>query len=287
MAEWRINLRENLQDVLDTAPSGTVIRLPEGEFRQKIVIRTPRLTLLGAGRGRTRIVFDDCARRMDKVGRPLGTFRSFTVAVTADQVTVRDLSILNDAGNPAQNGQQVALSVCADGFSMEGCRLASTQDTLFLGPLPPDLILRYQDLLPPSLRGPRILSSRFVDCRVEGSVDFIFGGGAARFEACELMSLFDGRTGGFVAAPSHALSQAEGFLFHRCRFTSGPGVAPGSVFLARPWRDYGLAVFEDCAYGPHIHPLGFDKWGATVRNETARFYERPAVAGRVDWANRP
>ena len=49
MSEWRINLRENLQDVVDMAPPGTVIRLTEGEYRQKIVIRTPDLTLIGAG----------------------------------------------------------------------------------------------------------------------------------------------------------------------------------------------------------------------------------------------
>ena len=59
--------------------------------------------------------------------------------------------------------------------------------------------------------------------------------------------------------------------------------ADGSVYLARPWRDHGLAVFEDCAYGPHIHPAGFDKWGTTDRDRTARFYETPGVPGRVKW----
>ena len=53
--------------------------------------------------------------------------------------------------------------------------------------------------------------------------------------------------------------------------------------MARPWRDYGLAVFEDCTYGPHIHPAGFDPWDTTARHETARFYETPGVPGRVEW----
>lgn len=283
MSEWRVNLRENLQDVVDTAPPGTVIRLPEGEYRQKFVIRTPNLTLIGAGQDRTRISFDDHALRMDKVGRPLGTFRSFTVAVTAENVTMKDLTVANDAGDPALSGQQVALSVCGDGFRMEACALISTQDTLFLGPLPPDLQLRYTDMLPEELCRPAPLSSRFVSCRICGSVDFIFGGGKALFDGCEIVSVADGRSVGYVAAPSHRKEQTEGFLFRRCRFTSAPEVSPGSVYLARPWRDYGLAVFEDCAYGPHIHPAGFDKWGTTDRNETARFYEKPPVMERVDW----
>ena len=283
MGEWRINRRENLQDVLDAAPPGTIIRLPAGVFRQKVVLRTPHITLVGAGRDRTAIVFDDHARRMDKVGRPLGTFRSFTMAVAAKNVTMRDLTVINDAGAPAEKGQQVALSVCGDGFCMEDCALVSTQDTLFVGPLPPDLRLRYAHLLPEELRRPEPLSARFHGCRIVGSVDFIFGGGTALFDGCEICSVRDGRALGYVAAPSHEKARQEGFTFRRCRFTAFPDVAPASVYLARPWRDWGLAVFENCVYGPHIHPAGFDKWGTTARDETARFYETPPIPGRVKW----
>ena len=285
MGEWRINGSEKLQDVLDVAPPGTLIRLPAGVMRQKAVVRTPHITLAGAGRDSTVLAYDNHARRMDKVGRPLGTFRSFTLAVTAENVTLRALTVRNDAGDPARKGQQVALSVYGDGFVMEDGALLSTQDTLFLGPLPPDLRLRYRDLLPEELRRPEPLASRFLNCRIAGSVDFVFGGGSALFEACELRSVHDGRHMGFVAAPSHDLAETCGFTFRRCRFTADPAVPPGSVYLARPWRDHGLAVFEDCAYGPHIHPAGFDPWGTTHRNETARFREAPQVPGRADWVH--
>ena len=62
-----------------------------------------------------------------------------------------------------------------------------------------------------------------------------------------------------------------------------PEVLPSSIYLARPWRDYGLARFEHCAYGAHIAPEGFDKWNDTHRDKTARFYEIPGVPGRVSW----
>ena len=126
----------------------------------------------------------------------------------------------------------------------------------------------------------------FDDCLIEGTVDFIFGCGTTIFTDCELRSLVDARDIGFVAAPAHALSQAEGFLFRNCRFTAEPGVTPGSIFLARPWRDYGLCRFDHCAYGGHIDPLGFDKWNDTDRDRTARFYETPPVPGRVKWVKR-
>ena len=57
-------------------------------------------------------------------------------------------------------------------------------------------------------------------------------------------------------------------------------------FLARPWRDYGLAVFEDCRYGRHIRPEGFDPWRDSGRDRTARFFETPVQPGRVAWINR-
>lgn len=278
-----INSRDDLQEAFDRACPGDVISLAEGEYRVKSVIFTPGLTLAGAGADRTRIVWDDYAKKPDDHGVELNTFRTWTMAVCADNVTMRDLSIINDSLHPEQKGQEVALTVYGDRFTMERCRLASTQDTLFLGPLPPDLIARYNGFLPDYLRQDRPCRQRFADCLIEGTVDFIFGCGDALFDRCELRSLIDARGTGYVAAPAHGRDQAKGFLFRSCRFTAEPGVAPGSVYLARPWRDYGLCVFENCACGPHISPLGFDKWNDTCRDKTARFYEAPAVDGRAPW----
>ena len=166
---------------------------------------------------------------------------------------------------------------------MRNCRLTSTQDTMFLGPLPADLIERYDGFLPDHLRRDMRCRQYFENCLIEGTVDFIFGCGEAQFRDCEIRSLYDVREVGYAAAPAHALEQTEGFTFRNCRFTAEPSVRDGSIYLARPWRDYGLCRFEDCTYGSHISPLGFDKWNDTDRDRTARFYETPAVSGRVKW----
>ena len=277
---------DDLQALLDSVPAGSTVRLAEGVYRQKLKIRTPGLRIEGAGADRTEIVFDDYARRPDEQGRELNTFRTWTVAVCADGISMRDLAIVNDALDPAEKGQEVALSVYGDEFSMADCLLRSTQDTLFLGPLPKDLIARYEGFLPDELRRDRLLRQRFERCRIEGSVDFIFGCGEASFEDCEIRSVFDGRRGGFAAAPAHALEQQRGFLFSRCAFTCEEAVAPGSIYLARPWRDYGLCRFEDCTYEAHIAPVGFDPWLDSGREKTARFYESPPREGRAPWSNR-
>lgn len=276
---------ENLQEILDKAQPGEEIRLAEGEYRIKSAIFTPGLTLTGAGADRTRIVWDDFAKKLDEQGREYNTFRTWTLAVCADGVTMRDLSIVNGALYPEAKGQEVALTVYGDRFTAERCRLTSTQDTLFLGPLPADLIERYDGFLPDWLRLDKPCSQRFDRCLIEGTVDFIFGCGSAVFDRCEIRSLRDVRDVGYVAAPAHALEQTEGFLFQNCRFTAQEGVH--GIYLARPWRDYGLCEFRDCAYGDHISPLGFDKWNDTQRDRTARFYETPPVAGRVPWVRTP
>lgn len=278
-----ITPQADLQKALDQARPGETIRLAEGDYRAKAVLFTPGLTLEGAGADRTRIVWDDYAKKLDGQGVEYNTFRTWTLAVCADGVTLRDLSVANDSLHPEEKGQEVALTVYGDRFAMERCRLTSTQDTLFLGPLPDDLIERYDGFLPHFLRPSKTCSQRFTDCLIEGTVDFIFGCGEAVFEGCEIRSLRDARNIGYAAAPAHEPRQTRGFRFQNCRFTMEEGVAPGSIYLARPWRDCGLCEFRNCTYDPHISPEGFDKWNDTRRDKTARFYETPSQEGRVSW----
>lgn len=277
--------KDDLSAAVSIASPGSVLELSEGTFRCKLLLTTAGVTLRGQGSDKTRIVYSDYAKKPDFAGTEYNTFRTWTVAVCADDVTITDLSIVNDSLHPEVKGQEVALSVYGDRFTMERCTLSSTQDTLFCGPLPPDLIERYRDFLPALLRADKPCREIFRHCRIEGTVDFIFGCGEALFDECELRSLVDARGHGYIAAPAHTLSQERGFVFRRCTLTAQEGVGAGSVYLARPWRDYGLCEFTDCVtQGAHISPDGFDKWNDTDRDKTARFYETPLAPGRVSWA---
>jgi len=278
--------RDDLQSAFDRARPGDTLMLSAGVYRQKTLLKIPGVTISGQGAEGTVIVYGDYALKKDEQGREYNTFRTYTMAVCADHVTVRNLSIVNDALNPKEKGQEVALSVLGDDFLMEDCRLSSTQDTLFAGPLPDDLIARYEGFLRDELRAKTQGRQAYRRCLIEGSVDYIFGCGDALFEDCEIRNVFDGRHIGYIAAPAHAGEQMRGFLFRRCRMTKEEMVDAGSIFLARPWRDFGLCRFENCIYDDHIHPDGFDKWNDTQRDKTARFYEMPEVAGRVPWINR-
>ncbi|MDO4960541.1 MAG: pectinesterase family protein [Eubacteriales bacterium] len=281
-----IEPKDDLQKCLDEAHEGEQIELAEGIYRAKSVISVKGLKIKGAGIDRTIIVNDDYSNKIHSDGRILNTFRSWTLAVFADDISIEQISVVNDAGSPEIKGQEAALSVCGNNFNMKNCRLSSTQDTLFLGPLPADLIERYKDFLDPSLLAEGPFCQSFTSCLIEGSIDFVFGCGEASFEGCELRSVYDKRNCGFIAAPAHALSQKSGFTFRNCSFTHDENVGAGSIFLARPWRDHGMCSFINCSYSDHIAPEGFDKWAGTDRDRTARFREYPAVPGRVPWINK-
>lgn len=71
---------ENLQDVFDSVQPGSVIELAEGDYRIKTMIRTPNLTIRGAGAAKTRILWDDYANKLDEKGVEYNTFRTWTMA---------------------------------------------------------------------------------------------------------------------------------------------------------------------------------------------------------------
>lgn len=284
MSIIRANRNDNLQLLLNKLKPHDTLVLPQGVFRQKLEVTVPDVTIVGDGADKTVIVYGDYAKMLDGNGQEITTFKTQTLAICADGVTIKDLTVSNDAGSPEIKGQEVALYVTADRFTATDCVFTSTQDTLFCAPLPDDLVLRYDGFLKDSLRFYEGQCRQvFNNCTISGTVDFIFGCASALFYQCKIVSRYDVRNVGYVAAPAHSLKQTLGFVFYRCDFDTETDVCENSVYLARPWRDFGLCHFVECVYGKHIYSCGFDKWNDTNRDKTARFYEYPTVPARVAW----
>ena len=257
-------------------PTGRArILLSPGTWVEKIVITRPDTILEGAGPDKTVLTWDDCATAPYAPGETAGTFRTATLRVAADRVTLRRLRVENAAWPRETCHQAIALYVNGDQFLCENCRLDGYQDTLFLSPLPPF------EIEPNGFRGPdkdlprRPQRHLFRRCSISGDIDFIFGGSAAFFDSCELISR-DGRKDrhdpfvGFCAAPSTPKGQEMGFVFYHCRFLSDR-IPKGSVYLARPWRDDAKAAFIQCGLDEHINPLWFHDWDKPQARESAVF----------------
>lgn len=287
MRELFLTDADNIEKAVAALTEPAVVYLKTGIYRQKIVIAADNVTLVGEDREKTVITFDDYARKIHADGNEYNTFRTYTLCVTGKNVKLQNLTVENSNTDPITAGQCVALSVHGKLFRAENVDLRSLQDTLFLSPFPDDLVLRYRNFLPRAqlyAEGGNL--HLFRGCRIFGSVDFVFGGARALFYGCDLVSLYDGRNEGFVAAPCHPLAEEVGFVFAECSFKNG-GAKERSVFLARPWRDFGKCAFINCALDGHINPALFDKWNDTARDKTARFWYRGlsgAELAPADWA---
>jgi pectinesterase len=274
MRTIRLNQNMSINKVLAEIIGGQKVRLflKNGIYYEKVLIDKPNIIIEGQSQEGVRIVFDDYAKKIHIDGQEYNTFRTYTVSITAPNITLKNLSVVNSSGNPIEKGQSVALSLYGNNIKVINCTLESTQDTLFCGPLPDDLIIRYDGFLADQERYYEGEAYQyFENCKIMGSVDFIFGCGNARFFNCKIISINDGRTQGYVCAPAHSLKQDGGFIFLSCRFLNSD-CQNQSVFLARPWRDFGKCVFIDCEIDSHINEALFDPWNDTQRDKTARFW---------------
>lgn len=249
----------SLAAALADAPPGDApyrILLGPGRWEEKLTVTRPNVVLVGEQRRGTVITSSVAAGHDKPGGGKWGTFGSATLTIEAPGFTARNLTIENGFDYVAnlrprtiEGLQAVALALgnAADRTLIDGCDLIGHQDTFYL-------------------RTGRALVR---DCLIAGSVDFIFGGAAALFQACEIRSRL--RPGeelqGHVAAPSTHRGQPIGLVFDRCRLTREAGLPDGSVWLGRPWRAggntelLGSAVYLRCWMDAHIHPDGWTWMG--------------------------
>jgi pectin methylesterase-like acyl-CoA thioesterase len=237
----------SVQKAVDAANAGSVISIAPGNYREVVVITKPNLQLRGAGADprETVIVFDKSA------GSTGSTFRSATVEVRGDGFYAENLTFANDFNTThpqlPQGSQALALLVNADRAVFRHLRFLGNQDTLYAASrnCNPD--------------GNPCVPTRqyFVDCYIEGNVDFIFGDSKAVFERCEIHSTQ--HNGGYITAQGkHYADEVSGFVFEHCKLTAEPGVT--GVWLGRPWRPYASSVFLDTEMGGHIAAAGWREW---------------------------
>jgi pectinesterase len=192
-------------------------------------------------------------------GKPIGTFRTPSTVIDADDVTAENLTFENSAG-PV--GQALAIRIDGDRIVFRRCRFLGWQDTIFAN------------------RGRQY----FEDCEIRGHVDFIFGAATMWFERCLIRCLRNG----YVTAASTPKEQPWGYVFNRCRIV-GEG-ADVKAYLGRPWRDFAAVVFLNTEMGEVVRPEGWHNWDKPEREQTSRYSEFGSTGpggktdARVRWA---
>jgi pectinesterase len=236
---------EKVQAAIDAAPQDNLkpyrIYIAPGVYTEKITLAKNNVQLLGAGQQNTRISYGDYAGKLDAEGKTLGTPRTYTLLVKANDIRIENLTIENsfdflaydalaiDDPKKLSGTQAVALFIDApsDKVLVRKVSLLGYQDTLFVN----------------SGR------SWFDKAFIAGNVDYIFGNGNALFTHSEIKTLGRGKAtqpNGFVTAPSTQIAKEFGFTFIDCRLTRDKSVPDNSTPLGRPWHP--TTTFADGRY---------------------------------------
>ncbi|WP_218962808.1 pectinesterase family protein [Fredinandcohnia onubensis] len=252
------------------------MRILSGVYEEIIESRLSNFEMIGLGD--VRITGNKYARQLHEDGNEVGTFRSATVFLEGENITLRNLTIINSSGQGEHIGQAIALFAYCHNAAFYDCKLQGHQDTLCTGPLPNKQSDGTGFTAVPLKYNFDYCKQVYKNCYIDGTVDFIFGGAAADFIDCEIKSRYrPDSEGGFVTAASTPKDQDQGYIFDRCFLTAEAGAK--NVYLGRPWRKYAQTIFRDCYLGEHIIPEGWDNWGNTDNQSTVTYQEIRSING--------
>ena len=257
---------KTVQEAIMAVPAGSpdnpvIIRLKPGTYKELIYVQREKrfFRLVGEDAAKTVITYDLHANLKGPDGNPIGTFRTPSTVIDADDFTAENITFENSAG-PV--GQALAVRVDGDRVVFRNCRFLGWQDTIFLN------------------RGRHY----FIGCYIAGHVDFIFGGATAFFERCHIHCLKDG----YITAASTPDYQPFGFVFSHCKIT---GDAPAvKTYLGRPWRAFSSVMYLNTSMSEVVRPEGWHNWNFPEREKTARYAEFNSTGmgahtrRRVPWA---
>ncbi|GJF34331.1 hypothetical protein KNE206_70310 [Kitasatospora sp. NE20-6] len=241
--------------------SRVVITIKPGTYREKVTVPStkPYVTLQGLGGAPGDVVIVN-----NRNAGTYGTSGSATVVAQGHDFTATNLTLSNDFDeNSSDTGDQaLALYLDSDRALLDNVRLLGDQDTFLVN------------------ESARVYA---VNSYVEGTVDFVYGGGVAVFDNCRI---YEKRTtGGPITAASTPAARAYGFLFYRSTIT---GATANTTQLGRPWRQDAQVVYRESSLSATIATA--QPWTnmSTSTWQNARYFEyRNTGAGAVVNGNRP
>jgi pectinesterase len=258
---------KTVQEAIMAVPAGSadnpvIIRIKPGIYKELIYVQHEKrfFRLVGEDASKTVLTYDLNANLVGRDGKPIGTFRTPSTQIDADDFTAENLTFENSAGAV---GQALALRVDGDRVVFRNCRFLGWQDTILLN------------------RGRHY----FENCYIEGHVDFIFGAATAFFERCHIHCLKDG----YITAASTPDNQPFGFVFSHCRITAASREV--RTYLGRPWRAFSNVIYLNTEMSEVVRPEGWHNWNFPEREKTARYSEFNSTGPganprmRVAWAH--
>lgn len=252
---YRFNTIQQALEFLETcelnADTPKTMYLAEGTYWEKVEVRVPNLTIIGAGAKSTKIEYDALYGVEDAGGfsHITDSTATFNVRDKAVGFKIKGVTISNYyntatsyTGAPSNDCRALAMLIQADKVIVEDCDIIGYQDTLEL------------------FTGRQI----FKNCLIKGVTDYIFGSNnTTYFYKCELRNIAHKSSSqpGYVTAfkgnnKGSAVDKVTyGAIFDDCDFTADEGV-PNTCAMGRAWGPDAAVMIMNSRIGGHISKTG-------------------------------
>ncbi|KAG6436836.1 hypothetical protein SASPL_101738 [Salvia splendens] len=228
-----------------------VILVKEGIYKEYVEIpkKVDEVILIGEGPLKTRITGNKCFT--DGVQ----TYDSATLIVNGRGFIAKDIGIENTAGPSGH--QAVAVRASGDVGIFFNVHMDGYQDTLYS----------------------HVQRQLFRECRISGTVDFIFGNAISVFQKCELVVRKPNPSQAcMVTAQGRNEKNLTGIIIIQgCNFTAEQDYLdaqpPFKSYLGRPWKVLSRTVIMHSNIDGFISPDGWSPWEGTIGLDTLFYAE--------------
>ncbi len=275
-----------VQAAIDAAPTAQTtsyrIFIKNGTYKEVIEVPSnkPFMQLIGESVSKTIITYDNYSGKAIPSGGTYGTSTSATVTIKATDFSAVDITFENTTGEAPQ---ALAINVNNDRASFKNCRFLGGQDTL--------------------LANNNGLRQYYLNCYIDGTVDFIFGNARAVFDYCVIYPKDRSSSGGsYITAANTKSPEPYGFVFRNSQITANTGST--LYVLGRPWQNdsnttvdadksRNQTVFLNTIMGASVNPVGWATWDAGTNTAYINYAEYNSknpnntpldVSQRVAWS---
>ncbi|XP_059432159.1 pectinesterase/pectinesterase inhibitor PPE8B-like isoform X1 [Corylus avellana] len=244
-----------------------VIYIKRGVYKENVEIKKKKWNLMFIGDGMDATIISGDRNYIDG----WTTFRTATFAVSGRGFIARDITFENTAG--PQKHQAVALRSDSDLSVFFRCGIKGFQDSLYT----------------------HTMRQFYRECRISGTVDFIFGDGTVVFQNCQILAKkgLPNQKNTITAQGRKDPNQPTGFSFQFCNISADSdlvdSVNSSATYLGRPWKQYSRTIIMQSYMSNAIRPEGWLEWNGTLHLDTLFYGEYmnygPAgsVGHRVKW----
>jgi pectinesterase len=251
-----------VQAAFNAAPSNSttrwVIYIKNGTYKEMLSLASGKnnITIYGESKTGVILTYDNYSGKINSsTGVAYSTSTSASTYIYGTDFYAYNISFQNSAGAV---GQALAIYVKGDRAVFNNCQFLGNQDTYY----------------------GHNARNYFYNCYFEGTTDFIFGSSIAWYESCQIYC----KGGTSITAASTEPYVPFGYVFNKCTIT---GAGTATTDLGRPWQPYASVAYINSSLSGVIKLTGWNDWGNTANDATARFGEYNNTGAGSSMTSRP